>query len=190
MRTARTTSSTRIHRTLALAGTAMLLGGAALAAAAPAQAAGAVLDPVQVERSCKTPGKSGSPEKAYYSSVRLRGSATGSSTFTFDSLTVENNPALTQITPKQVSVPAHSTTTVTIQVTGATNSANGPALLKATATQGGVTSQHTGTITNFAPMQTTQCGVSYPSNVNQPWPVTNQQVVAVGRSPCPRAGRT
>ncbi len=172
-------SRRRIHRTLALAGTAMLFGGAALAAAGPAQAAGAVLDPVQVERSCKTPGKSGSPDKAYYSSVVLRGSATGSSTFTFDSLTVQNNPALTQITPKQVTVPAGSTTTVTIQATGAKNSANGPAVLTSTVNQGGTTSQHTGTISTFAPMQTADCGVSYPSNVNTPWPVTNQQVVAV-----------
>lgn len=174
------TSRRRVHRALAFGGSALMLAGAGLAAAAPAQAAGgATTDPLQVQRSCKTAGQSGTPNYAYYTSVTLKGSPTGLSTYTFDSLSVQKNPALTQISPKSVTVPASSTTTITLKVTGSANSADGPAVLKATLNQNLTTTHPTGAITHFFPMQSTDCGVSYPSEVTKRWPDAPGTVVAV-----------
>jgi hypothetical protein len=152
--------SARTARRIVLAGATLVLAGAGVAVAAPANAI--EVEPiawVHVLNACKSPGRSGELPNTYYVNVHLLGSYLPV-TYTFTSLSTRGGPALTSITPQQVTLPAHvAGSDVTLLVQGGTNSGYGPATLTSTHSDSVFTGTRTDAISHFHPTHDGTCPV-------------------------------
>ncbi|MEP6629754.1 MAG: hypothetical protein ABJA89_04750 [Lapillicoccus sp.] len=151
-----------------LVGATLVLAAAGVATAAPASAEVVQFSEMRLDSACKSPGHSGPVPNAYYVSVTLFGGA-GSKSFTFDSLSIKGGPALTSITPKQVTVPGNTgNTTVTLLVEGATNSANGVGTLTTDVVGSGYRTHQKLAIKSFQPTHDGTCAVPAPTAPSVP----------------------
>ena len=161
--------SSRLARR-ALTGTVLVLAaaGAGMATAGPASAEIVHISHVRVDSACKSPGNSGPVPNAYYVNVTLLGGA-APKTVTFESLSIKGGPALTSISPKQVTVPAHEgDMTVTLLVEGASNSGNGVGALKTHVVGAGFTANSTVPVPSFAPTHDGTCALPVPAAPSVP----------------------
>lgn len=153
-RSARTARRVLTGATLVLAA-----AGTGMATAGPASAEIIHFEHVIVDSACKSPGHSGPVPNAYYVNVTLIGGLTPK-TFTFDSLSIKGGPALTSITPKQVTVPGHlGDTSVTLLVEGAPNSGNGVGSLTTYVVGSGFTAKDVLPVRSFTPTHDGTCAV-------------------------------
>ena len=153
---------------LSLAAAILALGAAGIATAAPASAEIVHFSQLHVNSACKSPGQSGPVPNAYYVNVTLLGGFSPKS-FTFESLSVKGGPALTSITPKQVTVPGNTgNMTVTLLVEGANNSGNGAGTLTSHVVGTGYRVNEKTAIKGFQPTHDGGCAMPAPSAPSVP----------------------